>query len=87
MRSVDFELNIDGLRELMKSSEMQSQLEEAGQTVARTAGEGYSTRVHEGSYVAICNVYPDSPEAAHDNYENNTLLKSLGASGLSTQKG
>lgn len=87
MNSIDFELDIGGLRELMSSAEMQAQLEAAGKQVASIAGEGYGSRVHQGSYVAICNVYPDSPEAAHDNYENNTLMKSLGASGLSTSKG
>lgn len=87
MRSVDFELNIDGLRELMQSDGMRSSLEEAGQAVAAAAGIGYGTRLHEGSYVAICNVFPDSEEAAKDNYENNTLLKAVGASGLPQSKG
>ena len=80
---VDFKLNINGLRELMKSSAMQSQLEAAGQAVASAAGRDYGTRVHTASYVAICNVYPDSKASAEENYEENTLLKGLGASGLS----
>lgn len=83
MSDVDFELNINGLRELMKSSEMQSALESAGQAVASNAGRDYGTRVHTASYVAICNVYPNSKEAATENYEENTLLKALGSSGLS----
>lgn len=87
MRSVDFKLNLNGLRELMKSSGMQSHLSSAGQAVASAAGQGYGTRVHEASYVAICNVYPDSEEAVQDNYENNTLLKALGSSGVSMTKG
>ena len=38
MGDVKFELNLAGLNELMKSSEMQNALLEAGQAVARNAG-------------------------------------------------
>lgn len=80
---VEFKLDINGLRELMKSPAMQAQLESAGQAVASAAGEEYGTRVHTASFVAICNVYPDSAKAAEENYEENTLLKALGSVGLS----
>ena len=72
---VKVELNLQGLNELMKSPEMQAHLEQAGEQIAITAGEGYATRVHTADYVAICNVYPDTKEAAKDNYDNNTLLR------------
>ena len=72
---VKVELNMQGLNELMKSSEMQAHLQKCGEQVANAAGEGYAARTHVADYVAICNVYPDTPEAAKDNYENNTLLK------------
>ena len=85
---VGFELNLAGLNELMKSAEMMAALEEAGRTVAGMAGGDYGVRVHQASFVAIANVYPDSLKAAEDNYKNNTLVKALGASGLSmTKKG
>lgn len=85
---VEFELNLAGLNELMKSAEMMAALEEAGRTVAGIAGDDYDVRVHQASFVAIANVYPDSKKAAEDNYKNNTLVKALGASGLSmTKKG
>lgn len=77
-----FELNIAGLNELMKSAEMQAALEQAGQAVADAAGGDYGVRVHEGDWTAIANVYPDSAEAAKDNYENNTLLKATESTGL-----
>lgn len=85
-KRVEFELNISGLQELMKSPEMQSALQAAGESVASAAGGDYGVRVHTADYVAIANVYPDSKEAAKDNYENNTLLKALGSSGLSMRK-
>ena len=84
---VKFKLNMSGLNELMKSGEMQSHLAQAGSAVASAAGEGYGSRVHLADYVAIANVYPDSAEAAQDNYENNSLLKAIGAAGLHSQKG
>ena len=86
MGNVKFELNISGLQELMKSAEMQAQLEAAGQAVAQAAGGDYGTRVHQASYVAIANVYPASKEAARKNYKDNTLLKALSSAGLSMSK-
>lgn len=89
-KQVRFELNISGLRELMKSPAMHSVLEQAGGQVASRArslsGEEWGTRVHDASYVAICNVYPDSDEARADNYENNTAVKALSSSGLPLTK-
>ena len=90
MSRVDFELDINGLRELMKSGEMKGVLDEAGRAVASRAeamsGENYGHRVHDASYVSIVNVYPDSEEAAKDNYENNTVLKALSSSGYPRHK-
>lgn len=79
----DFELNLPGLNELMKSAEMQAVLTQAGNAVASAAGGDYGVRTHVASFVAIANVYPNSAKAAKDNFENNTLVKSLGAAGLS----
>lgn len=86
MTKVEFELNMAGLRELMKGPEMQAALQDAGDAVATAAGGDHGVRVHVADFVAIANVYPDSKEAAKDNYENNTLLKALGSAGLSMRK-
>lgn len=85
-KKVEFELDINGLRELMKGPEMQAVLQEAGDAVASGAGGDYGVRVHVADYVAIANVFPESQEAAKDNYENNTLLKALGSAGLNMGK-
>lgn len=85
-KRVEFELDIKGLRELMKGPEMQAALDEAGAAVASAAGGDYGYRTHVASYVAITNVFPESKEAAKDNLENNTLLKALGSSGLTMRK-
>ena len=81
-----FKLNIGGLNELMKSGEMQAHLQQAGQAVASAAGGDCGVRVHQASFVAIANVYPDSKEAAEKNYKENTLLKALGSAGLRMTK-
>lgn len=86
MANVKFELDLKGLNEVMKSSEMQSALMEAGQAVASAAGSDYEAEVHTASFVAISNVYPVSKDAAKDNYENNTLLKAAQSVGLGMEK-
>ena len=83
---IKVKLNMPGLNEIMKSPEMQSHLEAAGQAVANAAGEGYGVRVHVANFVAIANVYPDSKEAAKENYEANTLVKALSSAGLKMSK-
>lgn len=80
--SKNFKLNLPGLNELMKSSEMQACLQQAGQSVANAAGRDHGVRVHVASFVAIANVYPTSAEAAKKSFEENNLLKALTASGL-----
>lgn len=81
MSKVKFKLNLKGLNELMKSDAMQNILNDYGSQVAgkasNSSGAEYGYRTHLASWVAITNVYPDSKEAARDNYKHNTLLKSL----------
>lgn len=86
MANVKFKLNLKGLNELMKSSEMQAALIEAGKAVAQSAGADYAAEVHTANWIAISNVYPDSRRAAHENFTDNTLLKALGSSGLRLSK-
>ncbi len=81
-RDVDFELNLPGLNELMKSGAMQSALSEAGAAAANVAGDGFGSRTHMASYVAITNVYPQTREAAEKNLKENTLIKACQAVGL-----
>ncbi len=83
---VRVELNLAGVNELMKSPEIQDAVLRAGQAVAAAAGEGYAAEVHQADWVAISNVYAETPEAKRDNLENNTLLRALGSTGLPTHK-
>ena len=91
MSKMDFKLDINGLRELMKSEEMQEVLSEAGESVTNIAsnmsdGEPYGVRPHTASYVAIANIYPDSEKAAEMNSDMNIALKALTSSGLPLEK-
>ena len=90
MKKVDFKLNIWGLNELMKSDEMQGIVKAAADGIAKDAsamsGEKYDSDMRVISFVAVGTAFPGSKEAAHDNYENNTLLKAKGRSGLPSEK-
>lgn len=86
MNSVRFKLNIDGLRDVMKSDGMQQHLQSVGGIVRSAAGYGYDNRVVMGKYEAIGQVFPHSAKAAKDNSQNNTLLKSLSSVGLPMTK-
>lgn len=85
-KKVKFELNMQGLNELMKSAPMQAALQKAGDAVAQATGDGFAARTDVIDYVAITNVYADTYEAKKKNLEDNALLKGLGAAGLSTSK-
>lgn len=90
-KKIDFELDINGLRELMKSGEMQTVLAEAGEEVANIAsnmsgGEPYGVRPHVATWVAIANIYPDSETAQKMNSDMNIALKALSSSGLPLEK-
>lgn len=80
MAKVKFKFNLAGLNELMKSGEMQSILDGCARRIAAAAGEGYEAETaHPIQYVAIASAYAGTWDAARDNSENNTLLKSLEA--------
>jgi len=85
MSKVRFELNLPGLNELMRGSEMQGILSEYGQDImnrangaATTKGATYSAETKPLNWIAVTNVRADNGAAIKDNLDNNTLLKSLG---------
>lgn len=85
----DFVFNIEGLREVLKSSGVQSMLQEEGNKIAGIANAsapGYSTDLHIAPYTAVCTVYPATKEAGLDNYLHNTLLKATQSTGVADFK-
>lgn len=86
MGKVEVKLNLKGINEVMKSPEILSAVEAAGQAVADAAGSDYTTRSGLINYIAYCNVYPDSKNAAKENFEDNTVIKAVSAVGLKMTK-
>lgn len=85
MSKVKFELNLQGLNQLMRGPEMQGILNQAGsrvlsraQAMASEPGAEYSMNTRAINWIAVTTVRADNYEARKDNYENNTLLKALG---------
>ena len=93
MNKVQFKLDINGLREVMKSGPMQEQLQEAANSVASSAksmataqNADYTADVAVGDYVAIGRVHAND-EAFRENLRgNNVLLKALSGTGLPMSK-
>lgn len=86
MSKMKVELNNAGVIELFRSGEVQGWLEGLGRQVASRAGSDYASEVHVLSGTATAAVFPNSKEAAHDNFENNTLLKAAGTVGVIGKK-
>jgi len=89
MSKIQFDLDIDGLRELMSSSEMQEILNTIGADVANKAmgmtGEDFGHETRTADYVAIGTVFPQTESAARVSYQDNILEKAL--AGLPRTKG
>lgn len=75
MDNFKFELNRDGVRQLMQSSEMQAVLKTYATSIQNRAGEGYD--VYVGKTRANVSVRTRDDKAVQDNLEKNTLLRSL----------
>lgn len=78
MAKVEVELNSEGIKALLKGSEVEHLVEEHASRVADRAGSGYSHDTKQMSGRAIASAYADTEEARKDSMENNTLLKALG---------
>ncbi|OFI49526.1 hypothetical protein BG261_02805 [Floricoccus tropicus] len=77
MSKQGFKLNYAGIGQLMKSSGMQSMLEEKASEVQGRAGPGYKKDIYVGKTRANAMVYASTYEAKKDNKKNNTLLKAV----------
>lgn len=77
MSNVKVELNSAGIREMLRSPEMQALLGEKAAEIAGRCGDGYESDVHMTPGRAIASVFTATPEAAKDNSANNTILRNL----------
>ncbi len=77
MSKMRFKLNPAGVRDLLKSPEMQAVLTEKANGIRNRAGDGYASDIYVGKNRANAMVYADSIKAKRDNKKNNTLLKAV----------
>lgn len=77
MAKMKFKLNSDGVRELLKSQEMQSVLNEKATGIKNRCGEGYTQDVYVGKNRANVMVKAETYQAKRDNLKNNTILKAV----------
>ena len=75
--SKNFKLNKAGVRELMKSEQMQSILREKAAGIKSRCGNGYESDYHVGKNRANAMVWAHTAEARKDNSQNNTILKAV----------
>lgn len=74
---VRIELNSAGIREMLRSAEMQELLGEKAAEIAARCGAGYESDTHFTGGRAVASAYTEDPDALKDNLENNTLLRNL----------
>lgn len=76
-KRVKIVLNRSGVREILRSSEMQDICTEYAQGVLGRVGDGYELTEHTGKNRVNAQVAATSYQAKRDNAKNNTLLKAL----------
>lgn len=78
MPKVKFELNREGVRELLRSGEMMNVCRGYADRAAAVCGDGYSVNTYTGRNRVNAEIKAETFKARKDNLENNTILKSLG---------
>lgn len=77
MSKFKFELNRSGVRELLRSDEMQSLLNEKATGIRNRCGDGFDQDVMVGRNRANAMVWADSFTAKRKNLKENTILKAV----------
>lgn len=77
MAKVKFVLNRDGVRELLKSDAMMSICQSYANDALGRLGEGYEVSTQVGRNRVNAEIAATTYAARKDNYENNSILKSL----------
>lgn len=75
--SKKFELNRNGVAELLKSPAMIEILREKARGIKEAAGDGYEVSSYVGKNRANVSVKTKTKQAIRDNNKNNTLLKAM----------
>ena len=78
MAKYRIELNREGVKELLKSPEMEALCRSLAEPIAGRAGGGYEVTTRTGKTRVNASVHAATEEAYRDNLKNNTLLKAVG---------
>lgn len=74
---VKFELDRNGVREMMQSSGIMAECEKYASAIQSSAGSEYEVSTRIGGTRAIAKVAPSTAHAYYSNLKHNTLLKAL----------
>ena len=77
MSKVKFELNKQGVRDLMKSSEMAEICTGYANSALGRLGAGYSVSTYTGANRFNAEVFTETYQAKRDNLKNNSILKAV----------
>lgn len=77
MANMKFELNEDGVRQLLQSPEMLSVCKSYADNARNALGEGYEVTTRVGKTRVNAEIAATTYKARKDNSENNTILKAL----------
>lgn len=64
-------------KQILHAEGLKIELERIASDVVKRTGGDYFYSTHDSGQRLITNIFPNSREAAHDNYKNNTLVRSL----------
>lgn len=77
MSNFKFKLNRQGVREFLKSEQVQNMLETKARAIQQRAGDGYEVSTYVGKTRANASVRANTVKAIKDTKKNNTLLKAV----------
>lgn len=77
MANMRVELNIEGVRELLRSNEMKAICEDYANNALTRLGTGYEVSSMTGKNRVNAEIKAVSYKAKKDNMENNSILKAL----------
>lgn len=77
MSNFKLKLNSKGVRDMLRSQEMQAMLRERAEAIRGRAGDGYEVSTMAGKTRANASVKASTVKAIIDNKKNNTLLKAV----------
>lgn len=77
MTKVTVVLNSEGVRQLLRSDEMQNLLREKVESALASLGEGYEVTNYVGKNRANASIKAVTHKAKKDNLQNNSILKAL----------